>query len=115
MYAKNRDLALRRSLQKNFSKPMPPFLVFLLNLLSSDDSEEEPNQLLPVVILWKKKPLVRRKLLRMGSKNMYLRTLEATATTTTTTADKGKTSILVSSPTSVTEQDKLIDQLMLIL
>ncbi|KAK5842650.1 hypothetical protein PVK06_005030 [Gossypium arboreum] len=43
-YVRSRDLALKRSLQKNFTKLMPEFPIFPATLLPFSDAVDEPTQ-----------------------------------------------------------------------
>ncbi|KAK5836151.1 hypothetical protein PVK06_011907 [Gossypium arboreum] len=46
-YVRQRDVAICKSLQKNFSCPMPPFLVFPKELLLNPDAKDEEPTTIP--------------------------------------------------------------------
>ncbi|KAK5845822.1 hypothetical protein PVK06_002052 [Gossypium arboreum] len=43
-YMRSMDLALKKSLQKNFTKPMPKFSIFAATLLPFTSATKEPTQ-----------------------------------------------------------------------
>ncbi|KAH1129179.1 hypothetical protein J1N35_000557 [Gossypium stocksii] len=126
-YVKDRDLALKRSPQKIFLRPMPEFPTFPVTLLSSNECREKPVPSIAKIdsmierATTNKGKVVEEELKNSTSAKLEKHVVEGkeernVPATTPATAPaiatkKGKTFVLTSSPTSMTAQDQAIDQL----